>query len=142
MIVRSFCGLAVSAGSASPGAAGYEPINQGIPSYVRPVNQKYLSMTVNAFPNSANLRMRSALPLGLVVRPLATPPPGEREPVVVRSARSLARSLARLFDECSESPRVPLAAGEFRAGGRGSLPRLPRLHQSVLPVLRRRLKVR
>src|SRR5262245_31546163 len=71
-----------TAGGAGGGFA-QPPQQPAIPTYVRPVHSKYMCVTSAAVPNSSNLRMRSALPLGVVVRPLAVPPPGEREPTLI-----------------------------------------------------------
>jgi protein transport protein SEC24 len=45
-----------------------------IPPHVKPVDPKYLSVTVNAFPADANVRQRSNLPFGIILRPLAVSP--------------------------------------------------------------------
>jgi len=73
---------ALSGGNISGAAPGLDrPFV--LPDYIRPVHPKYLSMTVQAWPSSNALRLRSNLSFGLVLRPLATPPSGDLPPPVI-----------------------------------------------------------
>ncbi len=53
------------------------------PAYVRPCHNKYISLTVNAIPNTNSLRQRTGLPFGVIMRPLANTPAGEEAPPLV-----------------------------------------------------------
>ena len=54
-----------------------------VPDYVVPVHPKYVSLTCSAFPNAGQLRLRSQIPYGAVLRPLADPPSGAGPPPVI-----------------------------------------------------------
>ena len=81
-----------SAGYPPPGPSNYPPAHAApiqrpvVPDYVVPVHPKYLSLTCTFFPNSGQLRLRSQIPFGGVLRPLADPPSGSAPPPVINPA--------------------------------------------------------
>ena len=62
-----------------------------IPDYVVPVHPKYLSLTCSLFPSSGALRVRSQIPFGAVLRPLADPPSGSAPPPVINPQAGVIR---------------------------------------------------
>ena len=75
-----------SAGYPSPGPSAAAVARPVIPDYVVAVHPKYLSLTCTLFPNSGQLRLRSQIPFGGVLRPLADPPTGSPPPPVINPA--------------------------------------------------------